>query len=140
MIAGLSHITLIVRDLERSARFFRAILAAEEIYASGKKRFSRSHEKFLLINGIWLCLMEGEPLLRRAYEHIAFKIAEADFDSYLAKITEAGAEIHPARPRVEGEGRSIYFYDFDDHLFELHTGNLQDRLKAYAQAEGPGEC
>jgi len=31
-----------------------------------------------------------------------------------------------------GEGRSIYFYDHDNHLFELHTGNLEERLARYA--------
>ncbi|MGC3347905.1 FosX/FosE/FosI family fosfomycin resistance thiol transferase, partial [Enterococcus faecium] len=32
---------------------------------------------------------------------------------------------------VKGEASSIYFYDFDNHLFELHTGTLQERLKSY---------
>jgi len=35
------------------------------------------------------------------------------------------------RPRAEGEGQSIYFYDYDGHLFELHTGTLTDRLVRY---------
>jgi hypothetical protein len=35
------------------------------------------------------------------------------------------------RPRVPGEGRSIYFYDYDSHLFELHTGTLGERLSRY---------
>ena len=35
------------------------------------------------------------------------------------------------RDRVEGEGRSIYFYDHDNHLFELHTGTLEMRLESY---------
>nr|EHU9844980.1 FosX/FosE/FosI family fosfomycin resistance thiol transferase [Listeria monocytogenes] len=42
-----------------------------------------------------------------------------------------GVEIKPERPRVQGEGSSIYFYDFDNHLFELHTGTLEERLKRY---------
>ncbi len=36
-----------------------------------------------------------------------------------------------ARSRVEGEGRSLYFYDYDNHLFELHTGTLFQRLQKY---------
>ncbi|MDP3309636.1 MAG: FosX/FosE/FosI family fosfomycin resistance thiol transferase, partial [Polaromonas sp.] len=24
-----------------------------------------------------------------------------------------------------------YFYDFDNHLFELHTGTLDERLRQY---------
>ncbi len=54
-------------------------------------------------------------------------------DDYAMRLEEAGAEIKESRPRVEGEGRSIYFYDFDNHLFELHTGTLAERLVRYAQ-------
>lgn len=31
------------------------------------------------------------------------------------------------------EGQSLYLYDFDNHLFELHTGTLEQRLALYAQ-------
>ena len=51
-----------------------------------------------------------------------------------ALIESVGAEIKPERPRVDGEGRSIYFYDFDNHLFELHTGTLSERLDRYKKS------
>lgn len=75
--------------------------------------------------------MEGDSLTERTYNHIAFQISENDFDIYASRVKAAGVEIRPERPRIEGEARSIYFYDFDNHLFELHTGNLQDRLNSY---------
>jgi len=34
---------------------------------------------------------------------------------------------------VDGEGESLYFYDFDNHLFELHTGTLEERLARYSE-------
>lgn len=37
----------------------------------------------------------------------------------------------PGRKRVPGEGKSLYFYDYDNHLFELHAGSLSNRLDAY---------
>jgi len=132
MIPGLSHITFIVKDLRRSAIFFENIFGAKEIYASGDKPFSLSREKFFLIGNLWICIMEGDPLAERSYNHVAFCIAESEIDGYIERIKEIGAEIRPGRPRVQGEGRSVYFCDFDNHLFELHTGSLDERLRRYA--------
>ena len=125
--------TFIVADLERSSLFFEKIFNAREVYASGENTFSLSREKFFLIADIWVCIMEGEPLAQRTYNHVAFQINENDVDEYIERIKRVGAEIKPERPRVDGEGRSIYFYDFDNHLFELHTGTLEERLNRYSK-------
>jgi catechol 2,3-dioxygenase-like lactoylglutathione lyase family enzyme len=75
--------------------------------------------------------MEGEPTAERSYNHIAFKVPESDFDEYVAKIKQLDVEIKSGRNRVGSEARSIYFYDYDNHLFELHTGTIEDRLLFY---------
>ncbi|MBC2378986.1 FosX/FosE/FosI family fosfomycin resistance thiol transferase [Listeria welshimeri] len=131
MISGLSHITLIVRDLNKTTTFLQEIFDAEEIYSSGDKTFSLSKEKFFLIAGLWICIMEGESLQERTYNHIAFRIYAEEMGEYTERIKSLGVEIKPERSRVTGEGRSIYFYDYDNHLFELHTGTLEERLKRY---------
>ena len=53
--------------------------------------------------------------------------------SKLKRNSVTGLEIRESRPRVEGEGHSLYFYDDDNHLFELHTGTLEERLDRYRQ-------
>lgn len=131
MVAGLSHITLIVQDLEKTTTFLTTIFNAKEVYASGETTFSLSKEKFFIIAGLWVCIMEGDSLQDRTYNHIAFEIQADEIEEYLRKIEAVGAEIKPARARVPGEGQSIYFYDFDNHLFELHAGTLEERLRHY---------
>ncbi|EFO6500308.1 FosX/FosE/FosI family fosfomycin resistance thiol transferase [Listeria monocytogenes] len=131
MNSGLSHITLIVKDLNKTTAFLQNIFNAEEIYSSGDKTFSLSKEKFFLIAGLWICIMEGDSLQERTYNHIAFQIQSEEVDEYTERIKALGVEMKPERPRVQGEGRSIYFYDFDNHLFELHAGTLEERLKRY---------
>ncbi len=121
MIQGISHITFVVKDLNKATLFFERIFSAKEIYFSGDKQFSLSKEKFFLINDLWIAIMEGKEI-DRSYNHIAFKIDEADYDIYLKKIKSLGLEIKKGRERIEAEGKSIYFYDYDNHLFELHTG------------------
>ncbi|MEL5900523.1 fosfomycin resistance hydrolase FosXCC [Clostridium sporogenes] len=130
MIYGISHITFIVKDLGKATKFFKEIFEAKEIYSSEDKTFSISKEKFFLINDLWIAVMEGEKI-EKSYNHIAFKIDESDYGMYLKRIENLGLEIKVGRERVIGEGNSIYFYDYDNHLFELHTGTLETRLHHY---------
>ncbi len=131
MIEGLSHITLITRDLDRMSVIVEQVLDGKEIYSSGDQTFSLSREKFFIVGGQWIAVMEGESLPSRTYNHIAFKIPAAEIGDYRVRIEKLGLEMRKSRPRVEGEGHSLYFYDYDNHLFELHTGTLEERLERY---------
>ncbi len=129
MVTGISHITFIVSDLERSWHLFTYIFDAKEVYDSGNKNFSVSSEKFFLIGDLWIALMKGESLTERTYNHIAFQVNDENFDGIVAKIKDLKLEIKEGRERIHGEGKSIYFYDY--HLFEIHTGTLKERLAVY---------
>ncbi|AHB00932.1 MULTISPECIES: FosX/FosE/FosI family fosfomycin resistance hydrolase [Brucella] len=137
MVQGLSHMTFIVRDLDRMEEILTTVFDARRVYDSGAETFSLSKERFFLIgNGkepIWIATMEGEPLPTRTYNHVAFKIANNEYEAYLKRIRALGLEVREGRSRVPGEGQSIYFYDDDNHMFELHTGTLDERLKRYGQ-------
>jgi catechol 2,3-dioxygenase-like lactoylglutathione lyase family enzyme len=137
-IAGISHVTFIVRDVERMSRFLCEGLGAEEVYDSAAKNFSLSREKFFLLGGTWIAVMEGEPPAERTYRHLAFQVASDDLPGFEARLRAVGVDVKPPRPRVEGEGESLYFYDFDNHLFELHTGTLEARLRRYDEASRYG--
>jgi catechol 2,3-dioxygenase-like lactoylglutathione lyase family enzyme len=129
---GISHITFIVRDIDRMATFLCKGLGAREVYDSQAKNYSLSREKFFLLGNIWLVAMEGEPPAERSYQHVAFSVNESELPAYESRLSALGVEIKPPRSRVGGEGQSLYFYDFDNHLFELHTGTLEQRLARYA--------
>lgn len=127
----ISHITFVVQNLEKSANLFKTIFEAQEVYSSGDDFYSLTKEKFLVIDNLWIALMEGESLPTKTYNHIAFKIKESEYTTYLQRIQQLKVEIKQGRKRIAGEAQSIYFYDYDNHLFELHTGTLQERLNAY---------
>lgn len=141
MIRGLSHMTFIVADLDRMEVLLTEVLGARKVYDSGNETFSLSRERFFLAGGapgdpdapapLWIAVMEGPPT-ERSYNHVAFRIDESRYDECLARIRRLGLEVREGRPRVAGEGRSIYFHDHDNHLFELHTGTLAERLARYA--------
>jgi catechol 2,3-dioxygenase-like lactoylglutathione lyase family enzyme len=134
MIDGLSHITFIVSDLDKMEVISMKVLDAKKIYDSGDRTYSLSKERFFNIGGIWVATMEGEPLRDKTYNHVAFKMAVEDYDKIVQRIQALGLEVREGRSRVDGEGRSIYFYDFDNHMFELHSGTLQDRLRCFDNA------
>ncbi|MEN6319817.1 MAG: FosX/FosE/FosI family fosfomycin resistance hydrolase [Syntrophaceae bacterium] len=137
MIESISHITFIVRNVEKMGEFLRTIFDAKEVYDSKRKNYSLSYEKFFIIGGTWIAVMEGEPLTERSYNHVAFKVSESEFDDYVSRVMQLGVEIRHGRDRVSAEAQSIYFYDYDNHLFELHTGTLDDRLLYYAKVKKP---
>ena len=134
MISGLSHITFITSDIEKMSRLIIEVLGGKQVYASNEKQFSISREKFFIVGNVWIAVMEGESLPSRSYNHIAFKTDEAGLEKGQAALVKLSLEIRLPRPRVEGEGQSLYFYNHDNHLIELHTGTLDERLKRYNES------
>ena len=126
MVTGINHTTFVVNDLLRTAIFLERIFDAKEVYSS-------TTAKYFLINDLWIALNKGESSSERTYNHIAFTIEDHDFDEFVKRIKDVDAEIIPGRTRLDGEARSIYFYDYDNHLFELHTGTLANRLECYSK-------
>ncbi len=130
-IEGISHVTFIVRNVERMAQILTQVFQAQEVYSSQSPTAVGSEEKFFLIGELWVAILRGDPLPTRNYNHIAFKIPEAALPDYRRRVEALGLEILPSRPRQCGEGKSLYFYDEDHHLFELHTGTLAERLASF---------
>ena len=135
MTSGLSHITFIVHDLDKMTRIITEVFGGREVYASGAKQYSISPEKFFDVGGIWIAVMQGDGLPTRTYNHVAFKVSVQQLAKAKLAIEKLGLELREPRPRIAGEAQSLYFYDDDNHLFELHTGTLEERLAAYQELD-----
>jgi fosfomycin resistance protein FosX len=96
-IQGISHITFIVRNLERMAIFLCERLGAVEVYDSNDRNFSLSREKFFVLGGVWLAAMQGESPTERSYRHLAFKVEEDELPGFQAKQQAPGADVMPPR-------------------------------------------
>jgi fosfomycin resistance protein FosX len=131
----ISHLTFIVHDLEKMSRIMTEVLGGREVYASGTKQHSLSPEKFFAVGGMWIAIMQGDPLPTRTYNHIAFKVTLEQLAKAKLAIEALGLDMRSSRPRASGEGQSLYFHDYDNHLFELHTGTLEERLAAYKKLD-----
>jgi catechol 2,3-dioxygenase-like lactoylglutathione lyase family enzyme len=123
MISGLNHITLSVRDLERSFRFYVETLGSKPV-----ARWSKG--AYLLLGDIWLCLSRDDRTRSSAlpeYTHIAFTVPVVRFEEVAARIRASGTTIWQDN---KSEGASLYFLDPDSHKLEVHAGDLQTRLAA----------
>lgn len=133
MLTGLNHLTLSVRELERSIAFYRDTLALR-LHA----RWDRG--AYLSAGDLWLCLsLDGQAdsatLASPTYTHYAFSISPADFAPFAARLRAA----HVSEwQRNSSAGDSLYFLDPDGHRLEAHAGNLAQRLKACRAAPYAG--
>ena len=123
MITGLNHITLSVRDLDRSFQFYVKTLGAKPL-----ARWSKG--AYLLAGDLWLCLtLDARTRTSQLpeYSHIAFSVPAARFDEAAASIRASGAMVWQDN---RSEGASLYFLDPDGHKLEIHTGDWRTRLAA----------
>ena len=133
MLTGLNHLTLAVRDLERSLVFYRNTLGLH-LHA----RWDRG--AYLSAGDLWLCLSldrqaSDAQLASAGYTHTAFSIVEANFVAFATHLRDAGVL---EWKRNCSEGDSVYFLDPDGHQLEVHVGGLATRLAACRAAPYDG--
>ncbi|WP_410769068.1 metallothiol transferase FosB [Fontibacillus sp. BL9] len=126
-LQGINHLCFSVSDLAKSVDFYQKAFDAK-LLVTGRSL------AYFDLNGLWLALNQEEAdrsRYTRTYTHIAFTIEEGDWNNWMDKLEQAGAEVLPGRARDERDHRSVYFLDPDGHMFEFHTGTLADRMEYY---------
>ena len=126
MIKGISHITLAIRNLERSIHFYVETMGFTLVMRSDRTAY-------FLAGDLWFCVVEDPDLLtqeRSDYTHIAFAIEQEDFPLLEGKLRSEEVQIFKTN---ESEGDSLYFLDPDGHKLEIHCGTLETRLEAIHQ-------
>jgi catechol 2,3-dioxygenase-like lactoylglutathione lyase family enzyme len=121
MLVGLNHLTLAVRDLDRSVEFYHQLLGF-------RLRAQWDAGAYLSLGQLWLCLSRDSLKAEGAapdYTHYAFSIAQVNFGVFLQRLRDH----HVTEWRQNrSEGRSLYFLDPDGHKLEAHVGDLESRL------------
>ena len=123
MITGINHITLSVNNIDESFDFYVEVLGLRPVM-----KCSRS--AYLLAGDTWIALVVDKNARRTElaeYTHFAFTVAEGDFDTLSERIRQSGATIWQ---KNKSEGASIYFVDPNGHKLEIHSSNLETRIKA----------
>lgn len=123
MITGINHITLAVRELERSFSFYTAVVGLKPV-----AKWARG--AYLLAGDGWICLSLDAETRRGPqpeYTHLAFSVDPAAFGDCAEAIRSRDVVLWKEN---RSEGDSLYFLDPDGHKLEIHAGDLQSRLAA----------
>ena len=122
-ISGLNHLTLAVHDVPRAISFYTEVLGC-------KLRAVWNEGAYLEAGELWLCLSYDQATRTSPhpdYTHIAFTVADEDFQALAARLTARCSTWKDNR----SEGKSMYFLDPDGHKLEIHVGSLESRLDYY---------
>jgi hypothetical protein len=78
-----------------------------------------------ILKGTTKCLSNSETPGSR--DHIAFKVSKETLEATAQKLEALQLE----HIRARGSS-SLYFFDYDNHVFELDTATLEEELKTEA--------
>jgi catechol 2,3-dioxygenase-like lactoylglutathione lyase family enzyme len=120
MLGSISHIALVVKDPARTAELFHELFGARAV----EREDEEGHlETFVRLGSTWIALV-GAPVQRaRTGDHIAFHATPEILECTAAKLQAMGREFIRAR-----SNRALYFFDYDDHVFELDTEDIDKEL------------
>jgi len=120
MINGINHITLSVKNIDESFKFYKEILGLKPIMKSEISAYFKA-------GTIWIALVKDESKINGSdYSHIAFNIDFKDFNDLKNKIKNYGTK---EWQKNKTEGDSLYFLDPSGNKLEIHSNSLDDRIK-----------
>ena len=128
MLGPIAHIALIVRDPARTADFLRGLFDVPVL----RRTDAEGHdETFVRLGVTWLALIAVDVKRERTGDHIAFRVAPETITSIADKLKSKGCEFI-----LSASGASLYFFDFDNHVFELDSSDQEQELNRLAASAG----
>jgi catechol 2,3-dioxygenase-like lactoylglutathione lyase family enzyme len=114
----LSHIALVVADPKRTAALFQKLFDAPVVNRIDED----GHDETLIRLGkTWFQLAIARIQPQRTGDHIAFYVTEEGLRTTLTKLQDLQMEYILARGDT-----ALYFFDYDNHLFELDTVGMAE--------------
>ncbi|HEY6457137.1 MAG TPA: VOC family protein [Steroidobacteraceae bacterium] len=124
MLNSISHIALVVADPARTALLFEDLFEAKTV----RRVDADGHdETFINLGNIWVLLAKAAVERKRTGDHIAFRVTKAELLATVEKLKAMNLEFILARADT-----SLYFFDYDNHVFELDTTDLDSELRGGA--------
>ena len=122
MLESISHLALVVNEPARTAALFQDLFGARVL----ERKDEDGHlETFIRLGGTWIVLVASPVQRTRTGDHIAFRATPQVIEATVAKLQAMGREFIRAR-----SDKALYFFDYDDHVFELDAEDIDQELGA----------
>jgi catechol 2,3-dioxygenase-like lactoylglutathione lyase family enzyme len=120
MLTKIGHIALVVKDPERTLSLFKDLFAPVTVVHEQDD----DHEETLVRLGeTWFVLVKADVDRTRTGDHIAFSVSKPELLEMADKLREMKVEFFLARSDT-----ALYFFDYDNHVFELDTTDMDSHL------------
>jgi hypothetical protein len=120
MLDTIGHIALTVKDSGRTATLFKDLFGAAIL----ERKDADGHEEtYLKLGRTWFVLVQAEVVRSRTGDHIAFAVSKSTLLETAQKLKSINMEFFFARSDT-----ALYFFDYDNHVFELDTTDLDREL------------
>ena len=120
MLDTIGHIALIVKDSSRTATLFKDLFGAQIVQ---RKDVDGHDETYVRLGRTWLVLVQAEVDRPRSGDHIAFSVSKSTLLETAEKLKRMNLEFFLGRA-----DSALYFFDYDNHVFELDTTDLDREL------------
>ena len=128
MLGHIAHVALIVRDPARTAGLLRDLFDSPIL----RRTDADGHDETFVRLGItWFALVGADVKRERTGDHIAFRVARESIASMVEKLKSRGCEYI-----LSESGTSLYFFDYDNHVFELDSSDQEQELNRLAESSG----
>ena len=120
MLDAIGHIALIVKDSGKTAALFENLFGAPTVV---RKDGDGHDETYMKLGRTWFVLVQAEVDRARSGDHIAFAVSKSALLEAAEKLKKMDVEFFLARSDT-----ALYFFDYDNHVFELDTTDLNLEL------------
>jgi hypothetical protein len=122
MLEAIGHIALVVKDSSRTATLFKDLFGAAIVM---RKDVDGHEETFVRLGRTWFVLVQAEVVRSRSGDHIAFSVSKPTLLETAERLKRMNLEFFLVRSDT-----ALYFFDYDNHVFELDTADLDRELAA----------
>jgi catechol 2,3-dioxygenase-like lactoylglutathione lyase family enzyme len=124
VLGAIAHVALVVREPARTAELFRKLFECKML----ARRDAEGHDEiFVKLGDTWFALIQADVQRTRTGDHVAFKVSKQTLEATAQRLEALQLEHIRARG-----GTSLYFFDYDNHVFELDTTTVEEELKTEA--------